>query len=226
MNKDPRAAELGRLRSQVQQLLQLQVISAAGGMNVGGCDEGSQASQEAAVENKRLEAEKDKLTSALKDAMEEIAKLQKEKDELVEQLTEKLKRGSDGRLKDQKKRVTYAAERVTEEEFFTSSDEEESDSDCDPEWRKTPMFKRKRVIDVESEEEEETEAKPDKGCACKTGCETRRCTCRRVGSLCTALCKCGRYACSNREVPGTDVSSAIDTDKENVSMDSDEDANI
>ena len=168
MNKDPRAAELGRLRSQVQQLLQLQVISAAGGMNVGGCDEGSQASQEAAVENKRLEAEKEKLTSALKDAMEEIAKLQKEKDELVEQLTEKLKRGSDGRLKDPKKRVTYAAERVTEEEYFTSGDEEESDSDCDPEWRKTPMFKRKRVTDVESEEEEETEAKPNKCRACKT----------------------------------------------------------
>ena len=180
MKKDPRAAELGRLRSQVQQLLQLQVISAAGGMNVGGCDEGSQASQEAAVENKRLEAEKDKLTSALKDAMEEIAKLQKEKDELVEQLTEKLKRGSDGRLKDQKKRVTYAAERVTEEEFFTSSEEsseeEESDSDSDPEWRKTPMFKRikaerkslgglvskrKRGSDEESDEEDETEPKPD-----------------------------------------------------------------
>merc|ERR1719233_439260 len=129
----------------------------------------------------------------------------------------------------QKKRVTIAVERVTEEEFFTSSEEsseeEESDSDSDPEWRKMPMFKRikaerkslgglvskrKRGSDVDSDEEEENETKPDikkrstntssQGCTCTTGCKTKRCSCRKAGPFCTALCKCVRSKCSNREV--------------------------
>merc|ERR1719234_2149957 len=205
---------------------------------------------------------------------EEIAKMSAlhdqllDKDKEVQQLKEELRRGSDGRSslmprlgpnspikKDQKKRVTIAVERVTEEEFFTSSEEsseeEESDSDSDPEWRKTPMFKRikaerkslgglvskrKRGSGVDSDEDEEKETKPDmkkrstsntpgQGCTCTTGCKTKRCSCRKAGPFCTALCKCVRSKCSNREVPGTDVSSAVDTDKENVSMESDEDNN-
>merc|ERR1719420_53701 len=204
---------------------------------------------------------------------EEIAKMSVLHDQLldrereVEQLKEELKRGSDGRLslmpklgpnspvkKDQKKRVTIAVERVTEEEFFTSSEEsseeEESDSDSDPEWRKTPMFKRIKAerkslgglvskrkrgsVNGSDEEEDEEGMKQgtkkrstgnNQGCTCTTGCKTKRCSCRKAGPFCTALCKCVRSKCSNREVPGTDVSSAVDTDKENVSMDSDEDAN-
>merc|ERR1711964_88535 len=31
------------------------------------------------------------------------------------------------------------------------------------------------------------------------------------------VCKCDRHACANREVPGTDVSSSVETDKENDS---------
>merc|ERR1719233_558769 len=73
---------------------------------------------------------------------EEIAKMSAihdqllDKDREVQRLKEELQRGSDGRSslmprlgpnspvkKDQKKRVTIAVERVTEEEFFTSSEE-------------------------------------------------------------------------------------------------------
>eukprot|EP00092_Neocalanus_flemingeri_P020290 GFUD01021979.1.p1 GENE.GFUD01021979.1~~GFUD01021979.1.p1 ORF type:complete len:1250 (+),score=420.04 GFUD01021979.1:230-3979(+) len=159
--------------------------------------------------------------------------------------------------KDQKKRVTIAVERITEEEFFSSSDdddseEEDSESDSDPEWRKTPMFKRikaerrsmggpiykrKRGSAGGSEEEEgEEDERPgskkknssknssaSQGCTCTTGCKTKRCSCRKAGPHCTALCKCNHSKCAHREVPGTDVSSAVETDKENASMNSDED---
>ena len=88
VNKDPRAAELGRLRSQVQQL-QLQLISAAGGINVAGGEE-SRVSQEALEENKRLEAENEKLTSALQAAMDDNAHMS-EKLLMSELANEKLK---------------------------------------------------------------------------------------------------------------------------------------
>merc|ERR1712025_581959 len=78
----------GRLRSQVQQL-QLQLISAAGGLNVAGGEE-SRVSQEALEENKRLEAENEKLTSALQAAMEDNAHIS-EKLLMSELANEKLK---------------------------------------------------------------------------------------------------------------------------------------
>jgi len=212
----------------------------------------------------------------LKFQAEEIAKMSVlhdqllDKDREVEVLKEELKKGGSGgrvslmpRLgpnspvkKEQKKRVTIAVERVTEEEFFSSSeessDEDESDSDSDPEWRKTPMFKRikaerrslggpsltkrKRGSDGASGEDDDEEEErpgskkrsgngstPNQGCTCTTGCKTKRCSCRKAGPYCTALCKCVHAKCANREVPGADVSSAVETDKENASMDSDDD---
>jgi len=209
----------------------------------------------------------------LKFQAEEIAKMSTlhdqllDKDREVEVLKEELKKGAGGRMslmprlgpnspvkKDQKKRVTIAVERVTEEEFFSSSedssDEEESESDSDPEWRKTPMFKRIKAerkslgglvftkrkrgsIEGSDEELDEEEERPgskkrssstaQQGCTCTTGCKTKRCSCRKAGPYCSALCKCTHNKCAWREVPGADVSSAVETDKENASMDSDDD---
>merc|ERR1719341_568129 len=88
VNKDPKAAELGRLRTQVQQL-QLQLISAAGGINVQG-GEGAPANQEVIQENKRLDEENLKLTNALQSAMEENAHLN-EKLLMSEQVADKFK---------------------------------------------------------------------------------------------------------------------------------------
>merc|ERR1712025_213381 len=210
----------------------------------------------------------------LKFQAEEIAKMSEIHDQLldrdreVEKLKEELKRGAEGRTslmprigpvsplkKDTKKRVTIAVERLTEEEFFTSSEEssdgeEESDSDSDPEWRKTPMFKRIKAerkslgglvskrkrgsVNGSDEEEDEEGMKQgtkkrstgnNQGCTCTTGCKTMRCSCRKAGPYCSALCKCVSSKCSNREVPGSDISSAVESDKENASMDSEDDAN-
>jgi len=86
---------------------------------------------------------------------------------------------------------------------------------------------------VDSEEESEDKSGHKKrstsitnqGCTCSTGCKTKRCSCRKAGPHCTALCKCNHSKCSHREVPGTDVSSAVETDKENASMDSEDNDN-
>merc|ERR1712227_1125174 len=57
------------------------------------------------------------------------------------------------------------------------------------------------------------------GCTCKKGCKTKACSCKKAGSWCVVICKCDRHACANREVPGTDVSSSVETDKENEDLD-------
>lgn len=137
-------------------------------------------------------------------------------------------------------------------EDSTSESEEE---DSDPDWRKTPMFdrikkarrslgcpgtsmqKRKRLDNNEEEsedgdgdnEEEERQVNKRKGsiqrCTCKSGCKTKMCSCRKVGPYCTALCGCPANKCAHREVPGADVSSAVDTDKENEMEDNNDDTN-
>merc|ERR1712098_1042034 len=46
-------------------------------------------------------------------------------------------------------------------------------------------------------------------------CKTKKCVCKKNGKWCIVLCKCDIHTCANREVPGTDVSSSVETDKEN-----------
>merc|ERR1719290_390195 len=69
VNKDPKAAELGRLRSEVQKL-QLQLLQGAGAINVDGCGTGSNTTHLEA-ENQRLAEENSKLTAALQTSMED-----------------------------------------------------------------------------------------------------------------------------------------------------------
>merc|ERR1719474_504556 len=150
-------------------------------------------------------------------------------------------------VKKSAKRVTIKVERYeTPEEFFNnedfSSSEEsnDSDSDGDEEWRKTPLIRRIRQerksmgvglakrkrgsVDSEEEEMLDDDGVPKKktslsGCGCAKGCKTKKCVCKKNGKWCIVLCKCDIHTCANREVPGTDVSSSVETDKENEDMD-------
>merc|ERR1719278_1641406 len=86
----------------------------------------------------------------------------------------------------------------------------------------TGLSKRKRdSVDSEDDGDEDTSLSKKKasssslGCTCKKGCKTKACSCKKKCIFCTALCKCDRHTCANREVPGTDVSSSVETDKEN-----------
>merc|ERR1712059_198506 len=142
----------------------------------------------------------------------------------------------------------YNEDEFFEENFSSDSDSSDSEeSDSDPEWRKTPMFdrikkarrslcgpapnfKRKRPVAAGGQLsgcEEEGETVEDKQpakrksvqrCTCKSGCKTKMCSCRKAGPYCTSLCGCPANKCAHREVPGQDVSSAVDTDKENDSV--------
>merc|ERR1712029_491036 len=84
--------------------------------------------------------------------------------------------------------------------------------------------KRKRdSLDSEEDDQEDSinrkRSSKLQGCTCKKGCKTKACSCKKAAVWCIALCKCNRHACANREVPGTDVSSSVETDKENEELD-------
>jgi len=143
-----------------------------------------------------------------------------------------------------KKRVTMATEERYKEdelhELFSSSDESSDDEDFDEEWRMTPMFKRvrkerqsmaqdlrrkRRSSGFRTEEERpELGEMPRKkrstgsssGCACKSGCRNKRCSCKKAGPYCNDSCTCIASKCANREIPGDDVSDAstMSTDHE------------
>jgi hypothetical protein len=159
-----------------------------------------------------------------------------------------LGKDSPAKTKKDPKRVTIKIERYSNpEEYFNDQDfsSESSDSDLsdgDDEWRKTPLVKRIRQerrsmaphlakrkrdsLDSEEEGNEEDSSlngtrnkKSLQGCTCKKGCKTKACSCKKKGSHCVVLCKCDPHKCANRENPGTDVSSSVETDKENDPMD-------
>merc|ERR1719219_3100076 len=114
-----------------------------------------------------------------------------------------------------KKRVTieHYSEKEYFDEFGSSSDEEEDEEDTEP--QNGSKLKKKP-----------SKSSLGLGCTCKKGCKTKACSCKKAGNYCVVLCKCDSHTCANREVPGTDVSSSVETDKENDStMASDEEVN-
>ena len=107
------------------------------------------------------------------------------------------------------------------------SDEMEEDDNDDPDWHKTPLYKRikklrtgnntapflaagmKRNQDFQEDSEESDGTPPKKRfsgntsktgiCRCKTGCNSKRCNCRKSGPVCTDACGCDSNICQNRD---------------------------
>ncbi|XP_066259480.1 chromosome-associated kinesin KIF4A [Euwallacea similis] len=93
------------------------------------------------------------------------------------------------------------------------------DVDKDPDWRKTPLAKRLKVLKIESKVGMRESSMPqgskrssDGGCSCKK-CSTLRCKCRKLGRSCTELCKCVTTDCENKSEPADNC--GIDTKTSN-----------
>ncbi|XP_066154773.1 chromosome-associated kinesin KIF4A isoform X2 [Euwallacea fornicatus] len=98
------------------------------------------------------------------------------------------------------------------------------DVDKDPDWRKTPLAKRLKVLKIESKVGMRESSMPlgskrssDGGCSCKK-CSTLRCKCRKLGRPCTELCKCVTTDCENKNEPtencGTDTKTSNNDESE------------
>jgi len=86
------------------------------------------------------------------------------------------------------------------------SDSNDDDHDLDPDWRKTPIFKRlqklKRdrfTLRTENERGVKRNSDGHVKCSCKGVCKNKLCGCRKIGSKCTKECKCDHSACKNQD---------------------------
>ncbi|XP_068231625.1 chromosome-associated kinesin KIF4-like [Palaemon carinicauda] len=105
-------------------------------------------------------------------------------------------------------------------------DDDDDDNDTDPDWRKTPLFKKIRQItrgnrlgkDDDSEEEAETKGKKgskrdsngELKCGCKGDCSSKLCKCRKNENSCSLKCKCPVMKCKNKTTPDNSISDSTD----------------
>lgn len=87
--------------------------------------------------------------------------------------------------------------------FDDDSFDEHDDDDKDPDWRKTPLFKRLQsirrktaVADTSTHVSIKRTSDGMTACTCKGMCQ--RCACRKMSSSCSDNCKCDKKKCSNR----------------------------
>jgi len=78
--------------------------------------------------------------------------------------------------------------------------------DLDPDWRKTPIFKRLQKLKrdrftlcTENERGVKRNSDGNVKCSCKGVCKNKLCGCRKIGSKCTKECKCDHSACKNQD---------------------------
>jgi kinesin family protein 4/21/27 len=193
---------------------------------------------------------------------EEIRKYSKLNDELLkmgeeneklrrEQMMNKENQAQQKPVGPSKKKRLSSGERYTMEEFFEKDNDSEEEAsrnemddsmDSDPDWVKTPLFKRirrirestihgapnnrrKDTLTVPQEEDEDSRGPAPKrmsgntsmgGCKCKTGCGSKRCACKKKGPVCNESCGCDPNVCRNRQERSEDSSSNSNDDTANT----------
>lgn len=101
-------------------------------------------------------------------------------------------------------------ERVPLQELSESeseSEEEDQDQKQDPDWRKTPLFKKIRTITqgmrtgIEGDPKKSLGKRSSDGelkCGCKGDCSSKKCSCCRNENSCNIKCNCDILKCRNR----------------------------
>lgn len=118
-------------------------------------------------------------------------------------------------------------EESSQEDSSSESDDDDDDQDkrIDPDWKKTPLFKRIRQItrgrrtiskfydssDTSSKSEQEDSetggvkrtSAGDTRCGCSKDCSSKVCRCRKNGGKCSTSCTCNVFKCINRSTANT-----------------------
>nr|XP_045595024.1 chromosome-associated kinesin KIF4A-like [Procambarus clarkii] len=132
---------------------------------------------------------------------------------------------SSGTEDDEEEEEEEEVEYITEEEAV---DEDEKD---DPDWCKTPLFKKIKQITQgirtsreNGENDEESAGKKtrrtllkrdsngDTKCGCKGDCSKKMCACRKNATTCSMKCKCLLVKCKNRNTPNSSISDVSKSD--------------
>jgi kinesin family protein 4/21/27 len=111
-------------------------------------------------------------------------------------------------------------------EEIIGSDSDEDDVGLDPDWQKTPIFKRLQKLKhdrfplrPENERGVKRNSDGQVRCACKGVCKNKLCGCRKTDSKCTKECKCHQSACQNQD----QISKILYSDSSSESVDENRD---
>ncbi|XP_047115391.1 chromosome-associated kinesin KIF4A [Schistocerca piceifrons] len=129
-----------------------------------------------------------------------------------------------------RKRKTFGQADATFDlvEDFESDPEDDAtvDDPNDPDWKKTPLFKRIQRIKTHRKEQLEITSKKESvgeshvKCQCRGKCASKHCRCKKAGDSCSEDCKCDSGVCVNRDQPRRllfDFSNSSDEKDETVS---------
>ncbi|KAG7298155.1 hypothetical protein JYU34_018934 [Plutella xylostella] len=159
------------------------------------------------------------LQNVIQYQQERLEQVEEENKKLAQELEEVKSSSKTGKKRGKKTTATEAVKRM---EYIEPTDEEEDDfedSDNDPDWRATPVFKRiqaqrsRLTMDFSMAEASKKPTKRGSDgspyCVCRGSCSTNICGCVKSDRGCGGSCKCQQELCKNRR-----LSSDTD-DKEN-----------
>ncbi|XP_066995336.2 chromosome-associated kinesin KIF4A [Anabrus simplex] len=139
----------------------------------------------------------------------DILRIEKENEEKFTVLLSEIRKEESTGIKIHKKRKRDSVS-FTEIPPEVLEDEEvsfEDDTSADPDWKKTPIFRRLHRLKKVSLDENVPVKRDSSGrtkCSCKGGnCTRRNCGCRKNDSFCGDSCKCNASKCENKPKEGS-----------------------
>ncbi|XP_058834177.1 chromosome-associated kinesin KIF4-like [Topomyia yanbarensis] len=154
--------------------------------------------------------------SILQEASDRMEKLRQELDSMKEMnsmLTKQLEEANSNRGRRVRNSAKSAAQvAIYESEEFEEEEEEdtdpvgESDLERDPDFRATPLKKRKKSTSVRELAMKKSilgggghNRSNQSHCSCASTCSTKRCGCKKLGEFCSDTCRCPT-GCVNRKI--------------------------
>lgn len=132
----------------------------------------------------------------LQDALDELERLREINENL--KMENKVLQNEHKTFLRPKNRVTYLRQEKYDTSFVSSDDEEEDSEVEDPSFQTPSPLKTNRISNqMKIEMANETITKTH--CGCKTKCNEKRCSCKKLDKTCSSDCKCNPEICLNQE---------------------------
>lgn len=133
--------------------------------------------------------------------LEKMDGIRKELEQYKEQM-ESLKQMNQSNQTNKKKsypKASTSSQIVLVEDFESSMEEIIDDEDNDPDWKKTPLYKRMLSAWPNNERPAKRSSDGMVKCQCKGNCSTKICGCQKKQSICSDQCNCAHESCQNRD---------------------------
>ncbi|XP_038206709.1 chromosome-associated kinesin KIF4 [Zerene cesonia] len=165
------------------------------------------------------------LQTVIQYQQDKLEQLELENKKLADEL--ETLRSASKKVKKRKKEPVDTLKMVSYTDITDEEENDDEDSNKDPDWRATPLFKRiqaqrSRLTMNFSQSGEADSTRPVKRssdgsahCSCRGSCSTKLCGCKKAGVGCALTCRCQRELCKNRRASASADSAHSDDNNEN-----------